>query len=90
MVNSSPAAQAAATSGTGRPSRAGSRSARRRALPEDCAGGTQGDARGVMSLGAEGYESLYDALCHVRDTRDSNRTFPIGGLLAIVVMAMIT
>ena len=43
-----------------------------------------------MPLGTEGYESLYDALCHVRDTRDSNRTFPIGGLLAIVVMAMMS
>ena len=61
-----------------------------RTLPEDCVEGAQGDARGVMPLGAEGYESLYDALCHVRDTRDSNRTFPIGGLLAIVVMAMMS
>ena len=59
-----------------------------RELPEDCIEGARGDARGVMPLGAEGYESLYDALCHVHDTRDSNRTFPIGGMLAIVVMAM--
>ena len=61
-----------------------------RTLPEDCAEGAQGDARGVMPLGTEGYESLYDALCHVHDTRDSNRTFPIGGMLAIVVMAMMS
>ena len=59
-----------------------------RVLPEDCIEGARGDARGVRPLGAEGYESLYDALCHVHDTRDSNRTFPIGGILAIVVMAM--
>ena len=61
-----------------------------RELPEDCIEGARGDARGVMPLGAEGYESLYDALCHVHDTRDSNRTFPIGGMLAIVVMAMMS
>ena len=61
-----------------------------RALPEDCIEGARGDARGVMPLGAEGCESLYDALCHVHDTRDGNRTFPIGGMLAIVVMAMMS
>ena len=31
--------------------------------------------------------SLYDALCRVRDKRDDNRTFHIGGMLSIVVMA---
>ena len=30
------------------------------------------------------------ALCRVRDTRDSNRTFHIGGMLSIVVMAMMS
>ena len=41
--------------------------------------GTCYKAAGWIPLGAEGYESLYDALCHVHDTRDGNRTFPIGG-----------
>ena len=61
-----------------------------RELPEDCALGAQGDSRGVMPIGKDQRESLYDALCRVRDTRDCNRTFHIGGMLSIVVMAMMS
>ena len=57
-----------------------------RELPADCALGAQGNSDGVMPIGKEQRESLYDALCRVRDTRDSNRTFHIGGMLSIVVM----
>ena len=49
-----------------------------RELPEDCALGAQGNSDGVMPIGKAQRESLYDALCRVRDTRDSNRTFHIG------------
>ena len=59
-------------------------------LPEDCALGAQGNSDGVMPIGKAQRESLYDALCRVRDTRDSNRTFHIGGMLSIVVMAMMS
>ena len=58
-----------------------------RELPEDCVRGAQGNSDGVMPIGKAQRESLYDALCRVRDTRDSNRTFHIGGMLSIVVMA---
>ena len=58
-----------------------------RELPADCALGAQGNSDGVMPIGKERRESLYDALCRVRDARDSNRTFHIGGMLSIVVMA---
>lgn len=58
-----------------------------RALPEDCVRGAQGNSDGVMSIGKAQRESLYDALCRVRDKRDDNRTFHIGGMLSIVVMA---
>lgn len=58
-----------------------------RELPADCALGAQGNSDGVMPIGKGQRESLYDALCRVRDTRDSNRTFHIGGMLSIVVMA---
>ena len=61
-----------------------------RELPEECALGAQGNSDGVMPIGKERRESLYDALCRVRDTRDSNRTFHIGGMLSIVVMAMMS
>ena len=61
-----------------------------RELPADCALGAQGNSDGVMPIGKEQRESLYDALCRVRDTRDSNRTFHIGGMLSIVVMAMMS
>ena len=50
----------------------------------------QGNSDGVMPIGKAQRESLYDALCRVRDTRDSNRTFHIGGILSIVVMAMMS
>lgn len=59
-------------------------------LPADCVLGAQGKCDGVMPIGKEARESLYDALCRVRDVRDSNRTFPIGGMLSIVVMAMMS
>ena len=39
-----------------------------------------------MPIGKEQRESLHDALCRVRDTQDSNRTFHIDGMLSIVVM----
>jgi hypothetical protein len=58
-----------------------------RELPEDCALGAQGNSNGVMPIGKGQRESLYDALCRVRDKRDDNRTFHIGGMLSIVVMA---
>ena len=58
-----------------------------RELPEDCALGAQGNSDGVMPIGKAQRESLYDALCRVRDVRDDNRTFHIGGMLSIVVMA---
>ena len=61
-----------------------------RELPADCALGAQGNSDGVMPIGKGQRESLYDALCRVRDTRDSNRTFHIGGMLSIVVMAMMS
>ena len=56
-------------------------------LPPDCVLGALGNSDGVMPIGKAQRESLYDALCRVRDTRDSNRTFPTGGMLALVVMA---
>lgn len=61
-----------------------------RELPEDCALGARGRSDGVMPIGRAQRESLHDALCRVRDTRDSNRTFRIGGMLSIVVMAMMS
>ena len=61
-----------------------------RELPPDCALGARGNANGVMPIGKDARESLYDALCRVKDTRDSNRTFHIGGMLSLVVMAMMS
>ncbi len=61
-----------------------------RELPEDCMLGARGNSDGVMPIGRAQRESLYDALCRVRDTRDSNRTFHIGAMLSIVVMAMMS
>ena len=59
-------------------------------LPADCALGAQGSSSGVMPISKAQRESLYDALCRVRDTRDDNKSFPIGGMLSIVVMAMMS
>lgn len=61
-----------------------------RELPEDCRRGAMGDADGVMPLNVGARESLYEALRHVKDHRDRNRSFPIGGILSIVVMAMMS
>ena len=61
-----------------------------RELPEDCALGAHGNSDGVLPIGKAQRESLLDALCRVRDTRDSNRTFHIGWMLSIVVMAMMS
>lgn len=58
-----------------------------RELPPDCALGARGDSDGVMPIGKAQRESLHDALRRVRDTRDDNRTYRIGGMLSLVVMA---
>lgn len=58
-----------------------------RELPDDCVLGAQGNTGGVLPIGKAQRESLYDALRHVKDSRDSNKTFHIGGMLSIVVMA---
>ena len=58
-----------------------------RELPPACAPGARGDSRGVMPMGKAQRESLHDALCGVKDKRDGNRSYHIGGMLSLVVMA---
>jgi len=61
-----------------------------RDLPEECLRGAGCDADGVMPVGKERRESLYDAMCMVHDRRDDNKAFPIGSMLSLVVMAMMS
>lgn len=58
-----------------------------RDLPEECLRGAASNADGVMPIDKARRESLLDAMCDVRDTRDDNRSFPIGAMLTLVVMA---
>ena len=59
-------------------------------LPEDCRAGANCDAHGVLPLTAAQGESLYEALCLTKDWRDDNKSFPVGALLSIVVMGMMS
>lgn len=61
-----------------------------RELPPVCALGAQGNSNGIMPIGKAQMESLYDVLCRVKDNRDDNRSFHIGGMLSLVVMAMMS
>jgi len=60
------------------------------ALPEEHQPGAHSNAHGVMPLGVSAMESLHAALCRVPDPRSMNRTFHIGAVLAIVVMALLS
>ena len=47
-------------------------------------------AHGVMPLSQPQMESLHERLCRLPDPRASNRVFPIGAVLSIVSMALLS
>ena len=57
-------------------------------LPPECRGGADSDAYGVLPLSVPLVESLHDALCGVRDPRESNRRFHIGAMLTLLTLGV--
>ena len=57
-------------------------------LPPECLGGADSDAYGVLPLPGPQVESLHDALCGVRDPRESNRRFHIGAMLTLLALGV--
>jgi hypothetical protein len=58
------------------------------ALPRECVKGARSDAWGVLPMKDAACESLHEALCRVPDPRESNASFHIGSLLAILAMGV--
>ena len=59
-------------------------------LPATCEAGAHSDADGVLPVSPALGESLYDAMCRVKDVRDDNRSIPSASILTLVVMAMMS
>ena len=57
-------------------------------IPSECLKGVGSDAWGVLPLEDAACESLHEALCHVPDPRETNRSFHIGTLLALLAMGV--
>lgn len=57
-------------------------------LPSECRGGADSDAYGVSPLSEALIESLHEALCGVRDPRESNRRFHIGAMLTLLTLGV--
>jgi hypothetical protein len=59
-------------------------------LPQAQQAGAQSSAHGVLPLRIAHLEALHDVLRRIPDPRAANRTFHIGAVLAIVVMALLS
>jgi len=59
-------------------------------LPAECAKGAESDADGVMPLKMSQIESLHQMLSKIPDPRARNSIFPIGAMLSIIAMAILS
>lgn len=59
-------------------------------LPPECQPGAHSDADGVSPLSVPQVESLYECFCRMPDPRARNSIFPIGAMLSIVAMAILS
>ena len=58
--------------------------------PPECAKACDCDAYGVLPLPLGPTATLHEALCRVRDPRKSNRHYPIGTMLTLLTMGMMS
>lgn len=59
-------------------------------LPADCQAGAHCSAAGELPLKKKQTESLLDAMCDVKDTRDNNKSIPSTSILTLMTMAVMS